>query len=180
MISESGVERAFGVSAGVTTTSEIGTKMKKVVVVLGIIGILGLLVTMLMVVIGIAWILIEEPTLDVRLRCPESVVVGESFDLVLEASNLDSESIRLDSIDVDLDFLSGFELVSITPPAEDSMDFFGQRSWSFTESVAPGETLEVTFRLTATEQGHYVGDIDVCNPNQDFTTVIPNMDVLAE
>jgi len=60
------------------------------------------------------------------------------------------------------------------------MDIFGQRSWSFGESVSPGETLSVTFTIRALKQGHYVGDMDVCNSNQDFSTVIPNIDVLAE
>ncbi len=145
---------------------------KKVLVLLGMSG--------LVIVIGIAWILIEKPTLDVRLRCPKSVVVDESFDLVLEARNLHSESIRLDSIDVDFDFLSGFDVVSITPLPTGHMDIFGLRSWDFGESVSPGETLKITFTLTALKQGHYVGDVDVCNPNQDFTTVIPNIDILAK
>ncbi len=154
-----------------------GPDMKnKILLVLGISG----LVIVLMATIGITWILIENPTLDVRLRCPESVFVGETFDLVLVTKNLHSESIRLDSIDVDLDFLSGFDVVSITPPPVDHMDIMGYRSWDFGESVLPGETLNVTFTLTALKQGHYVGDVDVCNPNQDFTTVIPNMDVLAK
>ena len=147
----------------------------KILVSLGVFGAAFVLVA----VIGIAQILIEEPTLDVRLRCPESVSVGEKFDLVLEIRNLHSEAIRLDSIDMDLDFLSGFDVVSINPTASDPMDILWCRSWEFRNSVSPGETLNVTFTLTALKQGHYVGDVDVCNPNQDFTTVIPNMDVLA-
>ncbi|HJN10094.1 MAG TPA: hypothetical protein QF564_15520 [Pirellulaceae bacterium] len=90
-------------------------------------GISGLVIV-LMAALGIALILIEEPTLDVRLRCPESVFVGERFDLVLETRNLHSKSIRLDSIDVDLDFLSGFDVVSINPPPADHTDIFGLRS----------------------------------------------------
>lgn len=133
-----------------------------------------------MVVFGVAWILIEKPTLNVRLRCPESVVVGEQFDLLLENRNLHSETIRLDSIDVDVRFLSGFDVVSITPTPEEPMDLFGQRCWNIGESVSPGETLTVRFTLKAVKQGHYVGNIDVCNANQDFTTVIPNIDVVAE
>ena len=101
--------------------------MRKVLLFLAISG----LVIVLVAVLGITWILVEKPTLNVRLRSPESVVVGEEFDLTLVTRNLHSESIRLDSIDVDLAFLSGFDVVSITPPSVDSMDFFGQRRLEF-------------------------------------------------
>ena len=106
--------------------------------------------------------------------------MGEEFDLVMKTRNLHMDPIRLDSIDVDFAFLEGFEVISITPTPEEPMDIFGQRSWAFTDTVAAGDSLDVVFTLKAVREGHYVGDIDVCNPNQDFTTVIPNIDVLAD
>ena len=99
---------------------------------------------------------------------------------MLRTRNLHEELVHLDSIDVDLAFLEGFEVVSVDPTPSDTMEIFVQRSWSFTNSVAPGEELVVTYRLKAVRPGHYVGDVDVCNPAQDFTTVVPNIDVVAE
>ena len=46
--------------------------------------------------------------------------------------------------------------------------------------VAPGETFEVTYKLKALRQGVFAGDFDVCNPNQDFTTVVPIVSVVAQ
>ncbi|MGI9455310.1 MAG: hypothetical protein ACR2NU_02045 [Aeoliella sp.] len=152
--------------------------MKKTLAFLGVSG----LAVVIVCAIGIAWLLVEKPKLDAKLTCPRSVIVGETFDLVLETRNRHSDSIILDSIDVDTGFLSGFKIVSITPQPMEPYDIgiIGMRSWGFGESVSPGESLTVTFTLTAVKQGHYKGDVDVCNPNQDFTTVIPNVDILAE
>jgi hypothetical protein len=106
--------------------------------------------------------------------------VGEQFDLVLETRNLHSETVRLDNINMDLDFLSGFDVVSINPAASDLTDILWFRTWDFGNSVDPGEALNVTFTLTALKQGHYVGQVDVFNAGQDYTTVIANIDVLAK
>ncbi len=156
--------------------------MKKAILLLVIVVVLliGLVGVAAVGLIGCLLILPEEPTLDVRLSAPETVAVGEEFDLVLRTRNLHEEPIRLDSIDVDLAFLEGFEVLSVDPTPSDTMDIFGQRSWSFTDSVPPGEGLDVTYRLKAVRPGHYVGDADVCNPAQDFTTVVPNIDVTAD
>ena len=99
---------------------------------------------------------------------------------MLRTRNIEAEPIRLDSIDVDFDFLEGFDVLSIEPAPSGTTDIIGQQSWSFTETVGPGEEFNVTYRLKARRPGHYVGDIDVCNPNQDWTTVVPNIDVVAE
>ena len=147
--------------------------------ILAFFGISGIIIVLLAALL-VAWIMLETPTLDVRLHCPGSVAVGEEFDLVLETRNLHSKIIRLDCIDVDNGFLSGFEIVSIDPPSTSSMNIFGMQSLDFEESVSPDETLTVTFTLKALKQGHYVGDVDVCNTAQHYTTVVPNVDVLAE
>ena len=38
--------------------------------------------------------------------------------------------------------------------------------------VQPGETRSVTFQLRPVAEGRYSGDVDVCNPNQDFQTLL--------
>jgi hypothetical protein len=61
----------------------------------------------------------------------------------------------------------------VKPEPDDTSDipFLDQRSWAFGRSIAAGERLEVTFSLRPIEPGHFTGDVDVCNPNQDFSTV---------
>ena len=150
--------------------------MKKLMVAIGLLGF----VMIVLLGAAVVYLLHEEPTLDVRLSAPDEVTVGEAFDLTLITRNLHQEAIVLDSVDIEETFLEGFEVVSVDPTPTEEQTIFWYRSWSFGHSVQPGETMEVTFRLNPLKPGHYVGDVDVCNANQDFTTVIPNIDVMAE
>jgi hypothetical protein len=156
--------------------------MRKVLLILVIaaVSLLALVGLAVVGLVGLFLIVPEQPTLDVRVNAPETVPMGKEFDLVLHTRNLHDEPIRLDSIDVDLAFLEGFEVVSVDPTPSDVMDFLGQRCWSFADTVSPGEGLDVTYRLKAVQPGHYAGDMDVCNPAQDFTTVVPNVEVMAK
>lgn len=91
----------------------------------------------------------------------------------MTTTNPHKRPVILDSIDVSESFLAGFQVVSVDPQPTGTVHIpvFDQRSWSFGISVAPGDTLSATFRLEPVEPGHFSGDIDVCNPNQDFTTL---------
>lgn len=48
------------------------------------------------------------------------------------------------------------------------------------KDVQPGESLAVTFRLKSIAGGRFSGDVDICNPNQDFTTLFADVVVKEE
>jgi hypothetical protein len=140
-----------------------------------IIGCLG--ATALLVAVGTftLWFLLvrELPVLDTTLSLPSEVAMGSTVSMVITASNPHKEPVTLDSVDMDDSFLSGFQVVGIAPEPTDTMHvpLVNQRSWSFEKQVAPGESISVSFELKPVMEGHFSGDVDVCNPNQDFTTL---------
>ncbi|WP_182868295.1 hypothetical protein [Stieleria mannarensis] len=48
------------------------------------------------------------------------------------------------------------------------MHVFVMRSWEFGDELDLGVSLQIRFTLLAVKEGHFSGDVDVCNPNQDF------------
>jgi hypothetical protein len=118
------------------------------------------------------------PTLQCSVSVPAQVSVGDTVSMVVAATNAHSGAIVLDSIDVDESFLEGFRVERVQPNPTETMSVFGMRTWSFGKEVGIGETVEVHFTLKAVVAGHFSGDIDVCNPNQNFSTAVA--DVVVE
>jgi len=56
-----------------------------------------------------------------------------------------------------------------------AIPFVDMRSWMFNKSLAPGETQTFTFTLKPVLVGHFSGDVDVCNSNQDFVTLLADV-----
>jgi hypothetical protein len=110
------------------------------------------------------------PTLESHIDFPAQVVAGNPFDLRVYAVNPHPEAVVLDSIDISDSFLDGVQIVSIDPRSIDTLHFYDMRSWEFGLTVDAGTTLTVTFRCKALRPGHYTGGIDVCNPNQNYTS----------
>jgi len=129
--------------------------------------------------IGI-WLVREAPMLDASLSVPPQVALDSTAIMVVTTTNPHPKPVTLDSIDVDDSFLAGFQVVRIDPEPVDTMHIFGQRSWTFDQSVAPGDSLEVRFELRAVQEGHFSGDVDVCNPGFDFMTVVADVVVTEE
>ena len=50
-----------------------------------------------------------------------------------------------------------------------------ERSWDFESVIQPGDSLSVTFQLKPVTEGRFSGDVDVCNPNQDFRTLFADV-----
>jgi len=129
-----------------------------------------------------SWLFRELPVLDATLSLPNEVEVESTVSMVVTATNSHSRSITLDSIDVDDSSLAGFQVISIDPKPKDTMHvpIVNQRSWEFGAEIQPRESLSVTFHLKSVSQGHFSGDVDVCNPNQDFTTLLADVVVKEE
>lgn len=119
------------------------------------------------------WLFRDLPVLEAALSLPLEAETDSTVTMVVTVTNVHKRAVTLDSIDIDNGFLEGFQVVSIEPRPTDTMRIpvIDQRSWEFGRAVAPGETVAVTFTMRAVAAGRYSGDIDVCNPNQDFKTL---------
>jgi hypothetical protein len=148
--------------------------MKKI-----ILGCLGVVVLVIVVGAGLIWFWLfrELPMLDASLSLPNEAALDSTVTMVITATNTHETPITLDSIDIDDAFLSGFQVISIQPASTDTthVPIANQRSWDFGTIVQPGGSISVAFQLRAVTQGHFSGDIDVCNPNQDFKTLLADV-----
>jgi|GEM_PF-1767834 len=147
--------------------------------VIGCLGGAVLFVVIFAVVVGV-WLSLEFPVLNASLSVPTQASRDATIAMVITATNDHDKPITLDSVDIDDSFLEGFQVISIHPEPTDTMKIFGQRSWFFERSVDPGESLEVRFELKAVMEGHFSGDVHVCNPNQDVKTLIADVVVRKE
>ncbi len=123
------------------------------------------------------WFIRELPTLDATLSAPSEVEMGSTLTLKITTTNSHNKPVTLDSIDIDDAFLKGFQVVKINPAPSGTthIPFTQQRSWDFGKAVSPRGAFSVTFQLKAVADGHFSGDVDVCNPNQDFKTLLADV-----
>ncbi|TLD72005.1 hypothetical protein FEM03_04580 [Phragmitibacter flavus] len=127
-------------------------------------------------IVGIWYFLLrEEPTLMVTMNAPNEVEMNGVVDLVITATNPHPEPVVLDSVDINNDFLKGFQVVNVQPTPSDSMSVFVLKSWSFGSELQPNESIDIKFTLKAIKVGRFEGEIDVCNPNQDFITLFADI-----
>ncbi|NLX60454.1 MAG: hypothetical protein GXY74_15365 [Phycisphaerae bacterium] len=113
----------------------------------------------------------RQPLLEAAIDVPQSVRVGEDIRVIVRMTNSHAEPVTLDSVDVDNGLLRGFQVIRVEPRPEATFSLppeLDQRSWAFHTPVAAGGQMTVTFHLRPLAAGHYSGNIDVCNPNQDY------------
>ena len=111
------------------------------------------------------------PPFQVTIDAPSKVAVNDTFDVVINVTNPSDKKMILDSIDIYSSLLDGFDIVSVSPDPGSQMKILNFQSLSFSHSVRPNETVKVVVSLNAKEEGYFAGDIDVCTPAQNFTTV---------
>jgi len=107
----------------------------------------------------------EPEGLGLQAQYPWTVQLDERFELILTLNNSGNGSITIDSIDLD-ESLSGSILDgAIVERTEPEMDkdysIPGIKSFFYKETLAPGESQEMTFYLRATEKGDHGGTIGV-------------------
>ena len=120
--------------------------------------------------------LLSGPELSVRISTPNSILVGETFTIVLHLSNPHSEPVTLDSVDIDNAAFATFEVISVTPePSELSpITIIGRHSWTFQRVLEPATTETVEFEFRANLVGSYQIPLGVCNSYQDCSrTPVP-------
>ena len=148
-----------------------------------VIGCLGTAAVFLAAAVLLVWVwwFRELPLLDASLSLPSQATLDSTLVMVVTTTNTHTSPLVLDCIDIDDSFLEGFQVLSIQPEPTDTMHTpWGQRSWSFDQTVESSGTLTVRYELKAVQEGHFSGDVDVCNPNQDFRTLVADVVVRKE
>lgn len=122
----------------------------------------------------------ELPVLDASLSLPPQATLDSTVIMVVTTTNTHTKPLILNSIDVGDSFLDGFQVVKIEPSPSATEHLYYFRRWDFGQTVDPGATLQVRFELKAVLEGHFSGDIDVCNPNLDYKTLLADVVVRKE
>ena len=123
-----------------------------------------------------------KPKLSAVLSAPNETSIGSEIYATVTVSNPHTTAVSLGTIDIEDKILSGFQVLSIKPqPLEAiSLDFLETHSWTFDTIVQPGDSLNITFTLKPIAEGRFTGEIDICNSNNDFTTLILDIVVKNE
>ena len=107
----------------------------------------------------------EPEGLSLSYSIPATVHVNDEFDFVLTITNTGNETIAIDEIDLDEYFggsiLDGCVVLETDPDMERDYSLEGIKTFKYNQSIAPGETQEVTFHLQAVNAGEYGGSVGV-------------------
>ena len=140
-------------------------------------GCVGLAALGLCIALGVWFsLVVQDPEgLRVFVDSPTDVSVGQTFDLAVEVTNeRPTKMLEVSDIDLSYDYLNGFVVVRAEPSPrsrEDNVPFDNSRTFTFDQSIPPGETRSFVFTLRAETPGIYRGDVDVCE-GLGFTTAM--------
>lgn len=132
---------------------------------------------LLLVVAFVAWVAHISKDVEgvsVAADVPLDVVVGETFELVVNVRNeRERQPLALSDIDIGEEYLVGFAVISTEPTPESSMHIplDNSRSFTFGVSIPAGEAKAFTFKLRAEKAGIYRGDVDICEGSRFITTM---------
>lgn len=136
---------------------------KSVVVVLAVIGALSLMCIGGMVVGGI-WLtgkMGPPEGIAVQVTRPDSVVSGETFDVVLTVTNSLPRARTIYDIDLWSTLVDGVSVVSVNPPYVSSDLSMGFWTYTMNQPLAANSAATITLTLTAGAPGVYRGDLDI-------------------
>lgn len=128
-------------------------------------------------VITVTFFLDSSSPFQVTADFPTETTVGEEIDVTVTIVNPHDEEIEFDSIDVYDSLLEGFEFLGMTPEPKNSEEYFDFQSYFFAKALQPQESLNVVLHLKAETPGYYSGDVDVCTPEMNWTTVVVGIQV---
>ncbi len=112
----------------------------------------------------------SDPAFAVKIDVPPQTTVGAEILVQMEVTNPTDSSLELDSIDFEDSLLEGFRVKSVFPAPTGTYKVIDSMSYSYSESLSAGETFKISFLLEAVKPGIWTGDVDFCNPSQDFVT----------
>lgn len=114
----------------------------------------------------------EEPDFAVAADYPAEVGVGDEVTIAVTVGNTGNATATVGSIDVYDSFLDAFEVVAVEPAPTDTTSIFDFTTFSFSQPIEAGGEWNVSFRLKAREEGEFEGDLDVCDPDENFVTEV--------
>lgn len=133
-------------------------------VALIIVGVVALLiVTCVGGVVGfMVWAGTQDPPegITVEVTLPETIVVGDRFDMVVTVKNELAQQRTLETIDFYSPLLDGVTIMGVDPTPSHSDDII-MRTYTFQRPIPTQGEVSVTFSMTADAYGYYQGDLDV-------------------
>lgn len=112
----------------------------------------------------------KDPAFAVKMIVPPQANVGESIYVEMEVTNPTDSLLELDSIDLEDSLLDGFKVSSVFPAPTATYRVMNSTTYSYSEALSAGETFRISFVLEAVKPGIWTGDVDFCNPSQDYVT----------
>jgi len=107
----------------------------------------------------------EPENLSVDYSIPSLVKKGELFDFTLTLTNTGSEPITVASIDLDEalggSILDGCIVLETEPFMERDYSLKGIKSFTYNQTIQPGETKTLIFQLQGTTAGEFGGSVGV-------------------
>lgn len=86
----------------------------------------------------------------VSAQAPSAVAVGDAFELTLNIRNDGPGDRVLEAISVEMDYLDGFSLEGIAPPADSTQPATEHRVYRFQTPIPAGGVTPIRFTLRAT------------------------------
>ena len=112
----------------------------------------------------------NDPAFAVKMIVPPQANVGDSIYVEMEVTNPTDSLLELDSIDLEDSLLDGFKVSSVFPAPTATYSVMNGTSYTYSEALSAGETFKVSLVLEAVKPGIWTGDVDFCNPSQDYVT----------
>jgi|SRR5690554_92793 hypothetical protein len=133
----------------------------------------GIILLLILVIVALVAVLIwfgSEPNgIRTRVEADRTMLaIGETMALNVSIENVSLDAVLINSVGLERDLLNGLTLVQTlidgTPQSlpVDERDFPVLGAWteySLDREIPPGETINVTFVLEATEPGSYMGEV---------------------
>jgi hypothetical protein len=103
---------------------------------------------------------------------PRSATVNETVVLKITIENgRSNDSFDLESIDLDANFVKGFDIKAVRPKPTDTDSTLNTLTLEYSSSIAPGNRAVFQLELIAKRVGIYVGDVDIWEGEQFLTRV---------
>jgi hypothetical protein len=101
----------------------------------------------------------------VRVEIPAEVRMGESTDLVVHVANKkNDEALTVDSIDLPMELLDAFIVVSTDPVPGSTQSVMGDMLYEFETDVMPGQTRAFRWTLQPKTTGPHGFELDISGP----------------
>ncbi len=104
---------------------------------------------------------------QITVSVPFEVGIGEDFLVTVSIKNISSQNITVDSIDISSNYLQGFIFDRVQPGFIETYEYStlgddNYQSYSFSHTIAPGETIDFVFTGRAVQSGDFSGELDTC------------------